>query len=96
MEETVIEIPETTPEEGWQPPVLTHEVSEKPKSSQRCSDVFFVQYVVCILLITAFFVIRFADAEMGERTAQHFLEQSHAPTAEFAEELIGFLKSKWS
>lgn len=96
MEETVIEIPESAPEEGWQPPVLTHEIKEKPKSSQRCSDVFFIQYVICILLITAFFVIRCADQELGERTAEHFVDQSHAPTAEFAVELIDFLKTRWS
>lgn len=96
MEETVIEIPEAAPEEGWQPPVLTQQKSEKPPKIQSCADVFFIQYVVCILLLTAVFAIRYYDRALCDSMLTGFQEQTHAPTEVFVTELIAFLQSQWS
>ncbi len=96
MEETVIEIPSSDSEEGWQPPVLTHKIPEKPPKLQSCTDVFFMQYVICILLVTAVFVIRYYDSGLCETTMQNFLAWTHAPTERVLTELIAYLQNQWS
>ncbi len=95
MEETIIEIPEAAPEEGWQPPVLTHEPAKKQRS-QSVTDVFFIQYAVCIFLLTAFLVIRCIDRELFAQAASQLLAQMHAPTEAIMQELCTFLQSQWS
>ncbi|MBR4100545.1 MAG: hypothetical protein IKK51_01540 [Oscillospiraceae bacterium] len=96
MEETIIEIPNDTQEDGWQPPVLTHVISDKKPEIQRLTDVFFIQYVVCILLVLAVFILRFCDKTLGNNVLMHFDTQSHVPTAACIAQFIEFLQSIWS
>ncbi len=96
MDETIIEIPEADPEEGWQPPVLTQEHSEVPRSAQRVSDVFFIQYVICLLVITAFFTVRCFAPELAQNALDGFFSHTHTPTEAFAESLLARLQSAWS
>ncbi len=96
MDETIIEIPEADPEEGWQPPVLTQEHTEPPRSSQRVSDVFFIQYVICLLVITAFFTVRCFAPDLAQNALDSFFTNTHAPSEAFAEALLAHLQSRWS
>lgn len=95
MEETVIEIPEASPEEGWQPPVVTSREIGPQTKIQRYTDVFFIQYVVCMLLVTAFLVINLLDRSLGDSLGQTFLSRCHAPTNEQISELFLFLQNQW-
>ncbi len=74
MEETHIEIPDST-EDGWQPPVLKKVPAvKKPTHASRCTDIFFVQYAVCVLLLTSLLLLKlyhpasYADALSFYRT----------------------------
>lgn len=96
MEETIIEIPQTDPEEGWQPPVLTHAEPDKKRKEQRYSDVFFIQYVICLLLVTAIYVICLLDGTCFERITQHFLELTHAPAPAWITEAFTFIQNLWN
>ncbi len=96
MEETIVEIAEASPEEGWQPPTLTHQHAQKPHGSQTCADVFFIQYIVSVLLLTAVFVIRYYDASLCERMLTEVGQQTHAPTEACITALIDLLRSNWS
>ena len=96
MEETMIEIPDAPLEDGWQPPMLTHIIHERKKDTQRLTDVFFIQYVTCVLLVMAVFVLRFCDRTMFCTVVTDFYAQSHSSTAAFVEVLIGFFQTLWS
>ena len=97
QEDTILEIPERTEEEpGWQPPVLTKaEIPENPHS-QSCADVFFVQYIICILLLTALFAVRLYDANVFRDTVNLFDERSHADSEPWILHLIELVKSLWN
>ncbi len=91
MEETIIEIPDT-PDDGWQPPVLKHQKAGKSSKAQNCTDVFFIQYVVCILLVTAVFIIRLYDEMLCDSILGQFAAQTHAPDAQFIGQLASILQ----
>lgn len=93
MEETVMEIPERTKGEEWQPPVLKR---QRTDSQQSMADVFFVQYAVCILLLTVLFVIRLCDEEMFRTILVQFRTRTHAGTEEWILQLAEFLHQLWS
>lgn len=95
MEETIIEIPDAAEEEGWQPPVLTHVIHDKKPEIQRLTDVFFIQYVISILLVTAVFVIRFCDRTLGNDVLMQFETQMHEPTAAWIADMITFFQMQW-
>ncbi len=96
MEETVIEIPEAGEEEGWQPPVLTHRKPDKLPKKRSCSDVFFIQYVICILLVTAFFAIRLYDKSLGDSVLEEFRVHTHTADAPFVGWLAAFFQNQWN
>ena len=96
MEETIIEIPDAAGEDGWKPPVLTHVISDKKPEIQRLTDVFFIQYVICILLVIAVFVIRFCNRSLGNNALLQFETLSHAPTAAWIADLITSIQTLWS
>ncbi|MDE5767801.1 MAG: hypothetical protein K2H29_03765 [Oscillospiraceae bacterium] len=91
--QVILEIPgQIENEEGeteWQPPVLRHaEPSEKIRS-RRCVDVFFMQYVICIFLLTILFAVRLYDESIFQNAVHLFETYSHAPTEPW---LAGFLE----
>ena len=99
-DEVILEIPEVpeSQEDGaeWQPPVLKKaELSEK-KQLQSCADIFFMQYIICILILTALFAIRIYDESIFQNTVNLFENYSHAPSEIWVEELINWLKNLWS
>ncbi len=96
MEETIIEIPQTDPEEGWQPPVLTYAEPDKKRKEQRYSDVFFIQYVICLLLVTGVYIIRLLDGTCFERITKLFLDLTHAPTPAWITEAFAFIQNLWN
>lgn len=96
MEETIIEIPQTDPEEGWQPPVLAHAEPDKRRKQQRYSDVFFIQYVICLLLVTGVYIIRLLDGTCFERITQLFLDLTHMPTMMWITEAFAFIQNLWN
>ena len=90
----ILEIPgQIENEDGeteWQPPVLRHaEPSEKIRS-RRCADVFFMQYIICIFLLTILFAVRFYDESVFQNTVHLFETYSHAPSEPW---LVEFLES---
>ncbi len=95
MEETLIEIPETTEENGWQPPVLTHCEPDKPTKPQRYSDVFLIQYVICLLFATSVFVLHCTAQLLCDSMMQRVLARIHAPTEPWITQLIAFLEQQW-
>lgn len=91
--DVILEIPGQTQDESgetaWQPPVLRHaEPSEKIRS-RSCADVFFMQYVICIFLLTILFAVRLYDESIFQNTVHLFETYSHAPTESW---LAGFLE----
>ncbi len=97
MEETIIEIPEQKTEGTWEPPILSHrEASQRPGKQQSCADVFFAQYVICILLLTAVFLIKLYEPKLYETILEQFTVQISAPDEEWAARFMEYLKSKWS
>lgn len=95
MEETMIEIPEPTEENGWQPPVLTHCEPDKPIKPQRCTDVFLIQYVICLLFATSVFVLYCTARSLCDAMMLRILAWVHAPTEPWILQLIDFLEQQW-
>lgn len=93
MEETCVRIPEITEEDGWQPPVLEKR-STRPRS--RCSDIFFAQYAVCILLVTGLLTLRVWDDALYSGLVERFCAETTAPSEIWAEEAAGYLRELWS
>lgn len=97
MEDVIVEIPVQTEETEWQPPVLrTEERKERPESPRSAADVFFMQYVICILVLTLLFVVRLYDEALFRDVTETFREQTHAPSEPWAEELMLLVKGLWS
>lgn len=97
MEDVIVEIP--AEEAEWQPPVLKTEVrEEQPEtgSGQSVADVFFMQYVICILLMTLLLVVRLYDEALFRSVTDTFQARTHAPSAPWAEELLLMVKNLWS
>lgn len=92
-DQVILEIPGQIEHENgeteWQPPVLRHAEESEKIRSRSCADVFFMQYVVCIFLLTILFAIRFYDEDIFQNTVHLFETHSHAPTIPW---LAGFLE----
>lgn len=93
MEKVTVEIP-AHPEGVWAPPVLHGEPpEEKPQSA---ADVFFAQYVVCILLLTLLLVLRLYDEGAFVQVTETFRSRTAAPSEAWAEAAAAAVRSLWS
>lgn len=96
MVETIIEIPASHEDDGWQPPVLTRIDCQHPKAAQRITDVFFIQYVTCVLLVLAVWMLGFCDSTLGNHVLHEFNTQSHAPSPPLVVQTVSLFESLWS
>ena len=85
MDEVLIEIPE---EQCWQPPVLREGTTEKPESQSSPADVFFMQYAVCIIMVTVLLLLRLLDQSAYLTVAGTFREHCAAPAPAWTEMLF--------
>ncbi|MBR7039629.1 MAG: hypothetical protein IKI21_10340 [Oscillospiraceae bacterium] len=92
MEEVIVEIPEEDGS-GWQPPTI----EKRPAGEAPCAgDVFFMQYIVCILLLTAVLVLRLFDREAFAAVAETFRTRTEAPDAAWAAACVQTVAQLWS
>ncbi len=91
MDEVIVEIPE---EQHWEPPVLTK--AEEPEDHSSPADVFFMQYAVCILVLTALLVLRLCDQGAYSTVTETFREHSSAPDLPWTAQLAALAGSLWS
>jgi len=97
QEEIILEIPEPSEDSpGWQPPELIKAEIPEKENTQSCADVFFVQYVICILLLTALFSVRLYDENVFRNTVKLFQAQTHADSEPWVLSLIALVKNLWS
>ena len=98
--DVVLEIPEQIEnadgELEWQPPVLRHAEPSEKKHSQSCADVFFMQYIICIFLLTILFAVRLYDESAFQNAVHLFENYSHAPSEPWMEQLINSIQNLWS
>ena len=93
MEEAMVEIPGTEAENGWQPPVVKAAPEAPPCPA---ADVFFMQYAVCILLLTAVLVLRVLDAGAFGNTMETFRDHTACPDEPWVTGLFWYIGSLWS
>ena len=94
-ENIILEIPElneNSPE--WQPPVLRKE--EMPEKKQSCADVFFIQYSVCMIVLTLLFLVRLWDEQSFQNAVSLFHAQTHADSESWLLALIEQVKQLWN
>lgn len=91
MEEVIVEIPE---EQRWEPPVLTEE-TPAPEEHSSPADVFFMQYAVCIIVLTTLLILRLCDNAAYTSVTDTFREQSSAPDLPWTQALIDLVGSLW-
>lgn len=99
MEDVIVEIPQPTEETPWEPPVLKTEVHEEQpekKDMQSAADVFFMQYVICILVLTLLLVIRLYDETLFRDVTETFQTRTHAPSEPWAEAFLSMVRGLWS
>ena len=95
QEDVILEIPEENASEEWTPPILKK--SEIPvKKHQSCADVFFIQYVVCIVILTVLFSVRLWDEQSFQNAVNQFVQAIHAESAPWVLSLIAWVKELWS
>ena len=98
QEEVVLEIPEQNPTEEkpeeWIPPVLRK--SEIPEKKQSCADVFFMQYLVCIIVLTILFSVRLWDGQSFQNAVAIFNTQIHAESAQWILDFLEWVKQFWN
>ena len=90
MEEVIVEIPE---EKRWEPPVLTQAEASEDHSSP--ADVFFMQYAVCIFVLTALLILRLCDQSAYTSVTDTFREQTSAPDLPWTQHLLSLVGSLW-
>ena len=101
MDNVIVEIPEG---ETWEPPALTEAqpVAEEPPepapsaAPDSAADVFFMQYAVCILLLTALLAVRLFDESVFHSTMETFRTRTQSPAEPWVTELFRFIGSLWS
>ncbi len=97
-EHVVLEIPEQNPdsaeEQEWQPPVLKK--AEIPEKKQSCTDVFFIQYVVCIILLTILFSVRLWDGQSFQNAVDLFADRTHADSLPWVLDALEWVKQLWN
>ncbi len=96
QEEVILEIPEQNPEEPaeWIPPVLKK--AESAEKKQSCADVFFIQYLVCIIVLTILFSVRLWDGQSFQNAVTLFNDRIHAESAPWMLELLEWVKQLWN
>ncbi|MBR1459978.1 MAG: hypothetical protein IJ595_11450 [Oscillospiraceae bacterium] len=94
MEETIVQIPQET-QEGWQPPVIEKRLAEKVHAGSA-ADVFFMQYTVCILLLTAVLVLRLLDDAAYTEVADTFARRTAAPDTGWAAAALDYIRTLWA
>lgn len=91
MEEVIVDIPTAETAQPWEPPVV-----EEPKAPEgSAADVFFLQYAVCILLLTALLLLRLCDESAYRSVTGAFRTQSDAPDLPWAAAFIEFVRNLW-
>ncbi|MBR1528210.1 MAG: hypothetical protein IJ642_02770 [Oscillospiraceae bacterium] len=94
-ENVVLEIPELNEDSPeWVPPVLKKE--EVPEKKQSCADVFFMQYVVCMIVLTVLFSVRLWDEQSFQEAVSQFSVQIHADSESWLIALIGQVEQLWN
>ena len=95
MEQVIVDIPQVQDEPKWTPPAV--ELQEEPgERVQSAADVFFMQYAVCILLLTALLLLRLCDREAGDSVTAAFRAQSSAPDAPWVTQFMALIGGLWS
>ncbi|MCR4646891.1 MAG: hypothetical protein K5695_16045 [Oscillospiraceae bacterium] len=93
MDNAIIEIPDDR--DTWEPPVV-HAVKPAEEPPQSPADVFFAQYIVCILLLTVLLILRLYDEGLFDDVTGLFRSRSGAPSEPWAEAAASALRSLWS
>ena len=93
MEQVIVDIPKEA--ETWEPPVLRTETPE-PETQPSAADVFFMQYAVCILVLTALLILRLCDQNAYADVLGTFRAQSAAPDLPWTDALVTFVGSLWN
>ena len=100
QEDVILEIPEQENSENdelqeWTPPVL-RKVKIPVRKQQSCADVFFIQYVVCIVILTILFSVRLWDEQSFQNAVQEFVQGIHADSEPWVLSFIVWVKSLWN
>jgi hypothetical protein len=90
MNDVIVEIPE---EQSWEPPVLRE--SDPEPEHHSMADIFFMQYAVCILVLTTLLLLRLFDQSAYTQVTDTFRTQSSAPDLPWTEQLFGLAGSLW-
>ncbi len=102
MQDVSVEIPEYQEEEGWQPPIITEfapedeEDEQAPEKIQSVADVFFMQYIGCIIILTALLIVRILDEPTFRHTTELFLNYSRMPSETWAVQAVEAIRNLWS
>jgi hypothetical protein len=91
LDEVIVSIPEET---HWEPPVLTR--TETPEDHSSPADIFFLQYAVCIFVLTALLVLRLCDQCAYADVTATFREHSSAPDLPWTQQLAALVGSLWN
>lgn len=95
QEEVILEIPEQDEEfPEWQPPILKK--AEIPEKKQSCADIFFMQYVICIVLLTILFSVRLWDGQSFQNAVDQFEAYTHMPSEPWVLTAIEWVKQLWN
>ena len=99
MQDVSVNIPEYQEEEGWQPPVITEFVPEEdeqaPEKIQSVADVFFMQYIGCIIILTVLLIVRILDEPTFRNTTEIFLNYSRMPSETWAVQAVEAIRNLW-
>lgn len=92
MDQVIVDIPKEA--EAWEPPVLRTE--EETPRTESAADVFFMQYAVCILVLTALLILRLCDQNAYSGVIDTFRSQSDAPDLPWTDALLSLIAGLWS
>ncbi|MEE5992000.1 MAG: hypothetical protein V3G42_02025 [Oscillospiraceae bacterium] len=100
MQDVSVNIPEYQEDEGWQPPMITEFAPEEtdeqaPEKIQSVADVFFMQYIGCIIILTVLLIIRILDEPTFRHMAELFLNYSRMPSETWAVEAVEAIRNLW-
>ncbi|MBR1554090.1 MAG: hypothetical protein IJ644_01715 [Oscillospiraceae bacterium] len=97
-DEVILEIPEQNPEEEeaseWIPPVLKK--AENSHKKQSIADVFFIQYIICIVILTVLFSVRLWDEQSFQNAVNQFESATHAESLPWVLDIIEQVKQLWN
>ncbi len=100
MQDVSVNIPEYEAEEGWKPPVITEfapeeEDEQAPEKIESVADVFFMQYIGCIIILTVLLIVRILDEPAFSHTAEQFLNYSRMPSEQWAVQAVEYICNLW-